>query len=77
MPASSGWFVMNARDARWIEKPGQGHSLPLTGRDEYEAETFFAMLGMAIRVVNPGEPTTSTTGRPSRRTSSSFRARRC
>ena len=31
--------------------------MPLTGADEYEAETFFPMLGMAIRVVNPGEPT--------------------
>jgi hypothetical protein len=56
VPASAGWFVMNARDARWIEKPGQGHNLPLTGADEYEAETFFPMLGMAIRVINPGEP---------------------
>jgi uncharacterized cupin superfamily protein len=59
VPASTGWFVMNARDARWFEKPGQGFSLPLTGVDEYEAETFFPMLGMAIRVVNPGEPTTT------------------
>lgn len=33
--------MLNARDARWFEKPGQGHSLPLTGGDEYEAETFF------------------------------------
>ena len=57
VPASAGWFVMNARDARWFDKPGQGHSLPLTGDDEYEAETFFPMLGMAIRVVSPGEPT--------------------
>ena len=57
VPASTGWFVMNARDARWFDKPEQGYSLPLTGYDEYEAETFFPMLGMAIRVVNPGEPT--------------------
>ena len=57
VPASVGWFVMNARDARWFDKPGQGHSVPLTGYDEYEAETFFPMLGMAIRVVSPGEPT--------------------
>ena len=57
VPASGGWFVMNARDARWFDKPGQGHSVPLTGYDEYEAETFFPMLGMAIRVVSPGEPT--------------------
>jgi uncharacterized cupin superfamily protein len=55
--ASTGWFVMNARYARWRDQPGRGHSLPLTGADEYEAETFFPMLGMAIRVVNPGEPT--------------------
>jgi len=58
VPASQGWFVLNARDARWFDNPGQGHSLPLTGRDEYEAETFFPMLGLAIRVVGPGEPTT-------------------
>ena len=59
VPASTGWFVMNARDARWIEKPRQGHNLPLTGVDEYEAETFFPMLGIAIRVMNPGEPSTT------------------
>jgi len=59
VPKSTGWFVLNARDARWSEKPGQGFSLSLTGVDEYEAETFFPMLGMAIRIVNPGEPTTT------------------
>jgi uncharacterized cupin superfamily protein len=59
IPASAGWFVLNARDARWFEKPGRGHSLPLTGFDEYEAETFFPMLGMAIRVMGPGEPSTT------------------
>ena len=59
VPTSTGWFVLNARDARWSDKPGQGHSLPLTGRDEYEAETFFPMLGMAIRVMGPGEPSTT------------------
>ena len=57
VPSSPGWFVLNARDARWSEKPGQGFSLPLTGSTEYEAETFFPMLGMAIRVVGLGEPT--------------------
>jgi hypothetical protein len=57
-PTSAGWFVLNTRDARWFAKPGQGHSLPLTGNDEHEAETFFPMLGMAIRVMGPGEPST-------------------
>lgn len=58
VPASRGWFVVNARDARWFDQPGQGHSLPLTGCDELEAETYFPMLGMAIRVVGPREPST-------------------
>ena len=56
VPASTGWFVLNARDARWWDKPGQGHSLPLTGDDDYVAETCFPMLGMAIRVMGPDEP---------------------
>jgi oxalate decarboxylase/phosphoglucose isomerase-like protein (cupin superfamily) len=56
VPASEGWFVMNARDARWFDLPGGRHSLPLTGVDEYEAETFFPMLGMALRVLHPGTP---------------------
>jgi uncharacterized cupin superfamily protein len=57
VPASAGWFVLNAREARWFDNPGRGHSVPLTGCDEYEAESFFPMLGLAIRVVRPGEPT--------------------
>ena len=54
--ASSGWFVVNARDARWFNRPGRGDSLPLTGFDEFEAETYFPMLGMSIQVIGPGEP---------------------
>jgi mannose-6-phosphate isomerase-like protein (cupin superfamily) len=59
VPASTGWFVLNAREGRWWDKPGQGWSLPLTGDDEYEAETFFPMLGMAIRIMRPGEVATT------------------
>jgi hypothetical protein len=40
-------MVPEARHARWFEKLGQAHSLPLTGHDEYEAETFFPMLAYA------------------------------
>jgi hypothetical protein len=47
---------MNARDARWFHRPGRGDSLPLTGCDEHEAETYFPMLGMSIQVLPPGEP---------------------
>jgi uncharacterized cupin superfamily protein len=56
VPAGPGWFVMNARDARWFNRPGRGTNLPLTGYDEFEAETYFPMLGMAILVLPPGEP---------------------
>jgi uncharacterized cupin superfamily protein len=56
VPASSGWFVMNARDARWFHGPGRGDSVPLTGSDEFEAETYFPMLGLSIQVLGPGEP---------------------
>jgi uncharacterized cupin superfamily protein len=55
VPASAGWFVMNAREARWFRRPGRD-SLPLTGVDEFEAETYFPMLGMSIQVLSPGEP---------------------
>jgi uncharacterized cupin superfamily protein len=58
VPASEGWFVLNARDARWFDNPGQGFSLPLTGKTEAEAETLFPMLGLSVRVMNPGEPST-------------------
>ena len=59
VPVGQGWFILSARDARWFDKPEQGWSVPLTGSDEYEAETFFPMLGMAIRVVGPGEVSTT------------------
>jgi uncharacterized cupin superfamily protein len=59
VPVEKGWFVMNVRDARWFDKPEQGHSCPLTGYDEYEAETLFPMLGMAIRVMGPGDVSTT------------------
>jgi hypothetical protein len=39
VPKGTGWFVLNARDARWFDKPGQGHSVPPTGHDEFEGET--------------------------------------
>jgi hypothetical protein len=54
VPASVGWFVMNARDGRWFHRPGRD-SLPLTGSDEFEAETYFPILAMSIQVLAPGE----------------------
>ena len=55
-PVGEGWFVMNAREARWRERPGRGFSLALTGSTDYEAETFFTKLGVNLSILNPGEP---------------------
>jgi uncharacterized cupin superfamily protein len=56
VPGGQGWFVMNARDARWVSRPGRGHNLPLTGWTEFEAETWFPQLGIALMRLEPGEP---------------------
>ena len=50
-----GWFVLNARDARWYDRPGR-RSISFTGRTEWEADTFFPMLGVQLAVLEPGEP---------------------
>lgn len=55
VPSSTGWFVMNARDARWFQREGKA-SLPFTGTDELEAESYFPMLGMSLQVLSPGQP---------------------
>ena len=54
--ASAGWFVMNVRDARWIDRGGRGYSAPLTGWTDEEAETLFPQLGIQIAVLDPGKP---------------------
>jgi hypothetical protein len=33
-PAGEGWFVLNARDARWRRAPGRGHAAVAYGRFE-------------------------------------------
>ena len=47
VPAGHGWFVVNARDARWISQRGPRHErLPLTRLDRSdEAESYFPQLG--------------------------------
>jgi uncharacterized cupin superfamily protein len=55
VPASHGWFVLNARDARWIRRDRRGHRLPCTGSTEQE-ETYFPQLGFSLFVLGPGEP---------------------
>ena len=54
--AGPGWFVVNARDARWVERQGRGALVPLTGWSDEEAEAYFPQLGVNIFVLGPGEP---------------------
>jgi uncharacterized cupin superfamily protein len=54
-PAGKGWFVLNARDARWHDRPGM-RSTSLTGKTEFEAETYFPQLGVNLAVLEPGKP---------------------
>ena len=50
VPQGEGWFVVNARDARWHERPGRGALC------EFEGEPEFSQLGINIQVLGPGEP---------------------
>jgi len=50
-----GWFVLNARDARWHQRPGR-QSVSFTGRTEFESDTYFPQLGVQLAVLEPGEP---------------------
>jgi uncharacterized cupin superfamily protein len=56
VPDSPGWFVLNAREARWIHRDGRGNSLPFTGWTDSETETYFPQVGIQLFVLGPGEP---------------------
>jgi uncharacterized cupin superfamily protein len=49
--AGPGWFVLNARDARWWERRGLGRWADLEGDGDFEE------LGIRVAVLQPGEPT--------------------
>jgi uncharacterized cupin superfamily protein len=49
VPAGRGWFVLNAREARWWDR-GHGHEASLQGTAD------FAQLGLGLTVLAPGEP---------------------
>jgi uncharacterized cupin superfamily protein len=48
--AGEGWFVLNAREARWRHREGRGERLL------FEGETDFPQLGVSLYVLGPGEP---------------------
>jgi uncharacterized cupin superfamily protein len=45
-----GWFVVNARDARWREKGPRGATC------DFEAGTDFPQIGINLFVLGPGQP---------------------
>ena len=53
VPAGKGWFVLNARDARWRDRPGR-RSLSFTGITEHEVVTYYPQLGVNLVVIEPG-----------------------
>jgi len=50
VPTGSGWFVLNAREARWRDRGPRGKSLPFDG------DADFAQLGACLFVLEAGEP---------------------
>lgn len=50
MAAGEGWFVLNAREARWFKREGRGVVPGLQGKGD------FPQLGIGLYVLRPGEP---------------------
>ena len=50
VPAGDGWFVLNARDARWYELDGLGAYVPFEG-----PEVRFEQLGVNVNVMPAGD----------------------
>jgi uncharacterized cupin superfamily protein len=50
VPEGDGWFVLNARDARWF------HSGTLGSATSFEGEERFPELGINVNVMQPGQP---------------------
>jgi uncharacterized cupin superfamily protein len=49
VPAGEGWFVLNARDAKWLDGVFGAYT-------RFEGETPFTKLGFNIGVLEPGQP---------------------
>jgi uncharacterized cupin superfamily protein len=50
VPQGEGWFVLNAKDARWYHAEGR------TAFCDFEGDTQFAQLGINVGVLGPGQP---------------------
>ena len=49
VPKGDGWFVINAREARWRHAPGR------SAKCDFEGEAEFSQLGINVSVLEPGE----------------------
>ena len=61
-PKGEGWFVLNAREARWLEGDFGAYT-------RFEGDARFAQVGINIGVLAPGQPACYYHARTSRRTS--------
>jgi uncharacterized cupin superfamily protein len=50
VPAREGWFVLNAREGRWLHREGRGERLT------FEGETRFPQFGLSLYVLDAGQP---------------------
>ena len=55
VPKGDGWFVLNAREAQWWERPGRGVLCEFEGAG-FEGAADFDQLGINLTVLDPGEP---------------------
>jgi uncharacterized cupin superfamily protein len=53
VPQGDGWFVLNAREARWYD--GEGRSAICEFEGEFEGEQDFLQFGINLSVLGPGE----------------------
>src|SRR5438067_436967 len=54
VPGGEGWFVLNAREARWHHRKGRAR-LAFTGTTEFEVETYFPHLGVNLAILERDE----------------------
>jgi uncharacterized cupin superfamily protein len=54
VPTGKGWFVLNAREAPWYDRPGRGYYCEFEGLEGDEPD--FSQLGINVQVLGPGEP---------------------
>jgi uncharacterized cupin superfamily protein len=55
VPKGQGWFVVNARETQWWERPGRGVLCEFEGAG-FEGAADFTQLGINLTVLSPGEP---------------------